>query len=111
MVTDNDGDPAAVEKKYAAYKGSEKIRICFDPDIDTGTLEVKGKPFNYNTLEPKVLKANSRATLNAILGTSAPDDDQLRIHMRANKTDSALAIFESATKIAYPEYILQSIAP
>lgn len=111
VVTDNDGDTAAVEKKYAAYKGSDKIRICFDPDVDTGALEVKGKPFNYNTLEPKVLKANSRATLNAILGTSAADDDQLRVHMRANKTDSALAIFESTTKIAYPEYILKAIAP
>jgi putative ATP-dependent endonuclease of OLD family len=111
VVTDNDGDTAAVEKKYAAFKGSETVRICFDPAVDSGTLIVKNKPFNYNTLEPKLLKANTRVILNTILGTSAADDDQLRIHMRANKTESALAIFESKTEIAYPDYILRAIAP
>lgn len=111
VVTDNDGDMTAVEKKYAAYKESNTVRICFDPVVDTGTLEVKGKPFNYNTLEPKVLKANARTTLNPILGTSATTDDELRIYMRANKTESALAIFGSTTKITYPDYIQRAIAP
>jgi hypothetical protein len=61
-------------------------------------------------LEPKLLKANDRATLNAILGTSAKTDDELRIHMRANKTESALAIFNSKTTITYPDYIQKAIA-
>jgi predicted ATP-dependent endonuclease of OLD family len=111
VVTDNDGDAAAVEKKYAAYKGSDTVRICFDPDVDTGSLTIKGKAFNYNTLEPKLLKANDRATLNTILGTSAKTDDELRVHMRANKTESALAIFSSTTAITYPDYIQKAIAP
>lgn len=111
VVTDNDGDTAAIEKKYAAYKGSGSIRICFDPVVDTGSLRIKDKPFNYNTLEPKLLKANDRATLNAILRTSAKTDDELHIHMQTNKTESALAIFNSTTKITYPNYIKEAIAP
>ena len=111
VVTDNDGDTAAVEKKYAAYKGEAFVNICFDPVVDSGSLTVKGKAFNYNTLEPKILKANSLATLNSVLGASAKTDDELRIHMRANKTESALSIFNSTTAIAYPDYIKQAIAP
>jgi len=111
VVTDNDGDTTAVEKKYAAFKDSSTVRICFDPVVDTGHLMIKDKPYNYNTLEPKLLKANDRATLNAILGTSAKTDDELRIHMRANKTESALAIFNSTTAVTYPDYIQKAIAP
>jgi putative ATP-dependent endonuclease of the OLD family len=111
VVTDNDGDTAAIEKKYAAFADSATVRICFDPVVDTGSLMIKDKPFNYNTLEPKLLKANDRATLNAILGTSANTDDELRIHMRANKTESALAIFNSTITITYPDYIQGAIAP
>ena len=111
VVTDNDGDTRAVEKKYAAYKDVGTVRVCFDPVEDTGPLKIKDKPFNYNTLEPKILKVNDRATLNTILGTSAQTDDELLIHMRANKTESALAIFKSAAKITYPDYIQKAIAP
>lgn len=110
VVTDNDGDAAAVKRKYAAYAGSETVKIFFDPEEDSGDLTVGGKPFNYNTLEPKLLKANDRETLNAVLGTSAATDDQLRAHMRANKTESALAIFGSAKAIAYPDYIKGAVA-
>jgi len=111
VVTDNDGDTAAVEKKYAAFKDSQTVRICFDPIVDTGPLMIKDKPFNYNTLEPKLLKENNRATLNTILGTSASTDDELHIYMRANKTESALAIFNSTRAIKYPDYIRKAIAP
>ena len=45
------------------------VKICFDPIVDSGSLTVRGKAFNYNTLEPKILKANSLATLNSVLGT------------------------------------------
>lgn len=110
VVTDNDGDTAAIEKKYAAYKDSSTVKICVDPVLDTGPLIIKDKPYNYNTLEPKLLKANDRATLNTILGTSANTDDELRIYMRTNKTESALAIFNSATTIIYPDYIKKAVA-
>lgn len=110
VVTDNDGDAAAVERKYAAYAGSETIKIFFDPEEDSEEQTVGGKPFNYNTLEPKLLRANDRETLNAVLGTSAVTDDQLRAHMRANKTESALKIFGSPKAIAYPDYIKGAVA-
>jgi len=111
VVTDNDGHIAAVEKKYAAFKDSDTVRICFDPVVDTGPLMIRDKPFNYNTLEPKILKANDRIVLNTVLGTSAKTDDELRIHMWANKTESALAIFNSKTTITYPDYIQKAISP
>lgn len=109
VVTDNDGDATAVDRKYSDYKGLEAVKLCYDPDVDTGPLTVKGKPYNYNTLEPKLLKANDLATLNSILGASFKTDDELRLHMRANKTEAGLAIFGSKTKIKYPSYITQAI--
>ncbi len=111
VVTDNDGDPSALERKYASFKGEASIRICFDPEVDTGTLKVKDKPFNYNTLEPKILKANGLEILNNVLKTNAESEDELRLHMRSNKTEAALAIFSSKSAINYPDYILQAIAP
>ncbi len=111
IVTDNDGDTTKIEKKYAAFSKSSTVRICFDSVVDTGLLTISGKPYNYNTLEPKLLKANDRTILNTVLGTSANTDDELRIHMRANKTESALAIFNSKTPITYPDYIMKAIAP
>lgn len=111
VITDNDGDTAAVAKKYVEYRDETLIRICFDPVVDTGTLITKGKGFNYNTLEPKILKANNLEILNSVLGTSAQTEDEIRIHMAANKTESALSIFNSKTGIAYPDYIKRAIAP
>ncbi len=76
-------------------------------------LMVGTKKYNYNTLEPKLLKANSRASLDAVLGTTHTSDDDLRIYMHANKTDCALKIFNytntAALSIQYPQYILDAI--
>ena len=116
VVTDNDGDIAVVNKKYDAYLGANKkagIDICFDPIVDKGTLMVGVKKYNYNTLEPKLLKVNGLAKLNAIFETAYTSDDDLRIHMRTNKTDCALKLFNykntAAVSISYPQYILDSI--
>lgn len=112
VVTDNDGNVAALNSKYEAYLGDnakENIKICFDETVDTGTLMIGSKPFNYNTLEPKFLKANSRAVLNTILGTNFSNDDDLHKHMKANKTECALKIFDSTETFEFPEYITNSI--
>lgn len=116
VVTDNDGDIAAIQKKYSAYLEVNKkphIDICFDPIVDTGKLMVGTKSYNYNTLEPKLLKENGRANLNAVLGTECTSDDELRIYMRANKTDCALKVFNytntAALSVRYPQYILDAI--
>jgi hypothetical protein len=109
VATDNDGDTSALEKKYAKYKAVDHIKICYDPEVDTGDLVMGGKPFNYNTLEPKLIKANSVETFNMLFGTKH-DLDDLHRYMRNNKTECALTIFSAKTKISYPRYILDAIA-
>lgn len=114
VVTDNDGDIMALENKYENFIGGKvkpNINICYDATIDSGTLVIgkKSKPFNYNTLEPKILKENSRAILNTILGTAYSTDDDLHKYMKANKTECALKIFETTVAIKFPKYILSAI--
>lgn len=109
VVTDNDGDTAALERKYAKYKDIEHVKICYDPVVDEGELRVSDKPFNYNTLEPKLVKSNNVDTFNGLFNTKH-DLDSLHRYMRNNKTECALAIFSANTKINYPKYILEAIA-
>lgn len=108
VVTDNDGDVEALNKKYENYLGDNaksNIKICFDTVEDTGTIP----DFNYNTLEPKLLKANSLQILNNVFGKSYQSGDDLLKHMRANKTECALKVFETTEKLQFPQYILDAI--
>lgn len=114
VVTDNDGDIGALEKKYADYLGANvkpNIMICYDSEVDTGDLSINGKPYNYNTLEPKLLKANGNdiTLFNEIFGTNYTDADDLRKYMKHNKTECALAIFDSDKKVVFPAYIMEAI--
>lgn len=99
VVTDNDGNVTALKSKYAHYLDGRtpKVRICFDPDEA------------YTTLEPQLLKSNSRDTLNAILGTTFPDDASLLNYMKKNKTDCALKLFETKQAWNAPAYIANAI--
>lgn len=109
VVTDNDGNIESVKKKYKEYEEIQCIHICVDEVVDTGDLKLSDKDFNYNTLEPKILKENGREAMNNIFGTNYDTDDEMHKYMHAHKTDCAIAIFESATKIKYPEYIMRAI--
>jgi len=115
VVTDNDGDKKALEKKYANYIGVNKkknIDICYDKNEYTGTLMLgkkNPKPFNYNTLEPLLVEANSLATLNDIFGIDYTSEDDLHKYMKSNKTDCALKIFSSENQIEYPDYIMEAV--
>lgn len=112
VVTDNDGDPAAIKQKYKEYLGENQkpnIKICFDENVDTGGLVVNGKEFNYNTLEPKFLKENGVDQVNKILGT-AKTEDELHYYMKSHKTDCALKIFDTKINLKFPQYILDAIA-
>ena len=123
VVTDNDGDPDALKNKYADYLGENAkdhilvcfdevvdcTLICFDRAVDGGTLAVEGKKLNYNTLEPKLLKANSLECLNKVFGTSYATEDELHKFMRANKTKYALKLFDTSETINFPEYISEAI--
>lgn len=114
VVTDNDGDVDALKEKYKNYLGDNKksfINICFDETEDTGDLKIgkNQKPFNYNTLEPKLLKANNLDKLNIILGTSYQKPEDLHKYMRAKKTECALKIFVTKESLDFPQYILDAI--
>lgn len=112
IVTDSDGDILALRNKYEQYldpNAKPNIKICFDEEMDTGDLEIGGKKFNYNTLEPKLLKTNGLTVMNGILGTDYSEIDDLHKYMKSNKTECALKIFDSAEEIIFPQYILDAI--
>ncbi len=99
VVTDNDGDVAALKKKYNDYLDgkNKKIKICYDDDEECPTLE------------PQLLKANTIEDMNKALGKSFTNKEELLNHMKKNKTDSALSIFNYANKIKFPDYIHDAI--
>lgn len=112
VITDNDGDIDAVKKKYENFLGNkskEHIKICFDETVDTGELKIGEKDFNYNTLEPKMLKTNSVELFNKIFDTTLSLDG-LHKFMKENKTECALKLFDTPEVITFPEYILNGIA-
>jgi len=114
VVIDNDGDVDKVKKKYKIYLDSELskyIKICFDEEVDVGHLKIgiSNKPFNYNTLEPKLLKANNLEILNAIFKKKCTNDDDMHKYMRENKTECALKIYDSSININMPKYIMDAI--
>jgi putative ATP-dependent endonuclease of OLD family len=112
VVTDNDGDVNALKLKYKKYLEANKkqtIKICFDDVIDSGNLKIGTKEFNYNTLEPKILKENGISLMNKIFGKTFNDIDEMHKHMKSNKTDCALKIFDSKDNIKFPQYILDAI--
>ncbi|MDN5105774.1 AAA family ATPase [Aliarcobacter butzleri] len=111
VVTDNDGDLKAVNKKYENFLGSNikpNIKICFDITVDP-ELTIDGKKYNNNTLEPKILKSNSLSKLNTIFGTSYATEDELRKYMKNNKTECALKIFDTQEEMFFPDYIMEAI--
>lgn len=110
VVTDNDGDVDALKRKFKNYLGDNAkptISICFDETVDQNEEDTSG--FNYNTLEPKLLKANSLEMFNSLLEKKFDSEDDLRSYMKNHKTDCALAIFSSTQKINYPEYIKKAV--
>lgn len=112
VVTDNDGDIEAVNKKYENYletNAKPNIKICFDSTVDAGNLMISQKPYNYNTLESKILKSNSLAKLNTIFGTSYTTEDELRKYMKSYKTECALKIFDTKEEMVFPDYIIEAI--
>ena len=97
VVTDNDGDVAALSKKYADYVGSDVISINFDQDQTA------------RTLEPQLMKKNGLATINAVLGKEFTDEQTAIEHMIKNKAETALRFFETDVEWSPPDYIDRAI--
>ncbi len=97
VITDNDGDSAAVDKKYADYKKYDNITISSSNDE---TLP---------SLEEQIVGCNDLAALNAICGAKSETAEDLKKYMKANKTDCALAIFDAVQSIVMPAYISEAV--
>ena len=112
VVTDNDGSVENLKKKYSNYLAPNTkpdIKICFDENVQTGDLEIDGKRFNYNTLEPKLLRTVGIDMTNKILGTSFTEVNELHKYMLSNKTECASRFFDTIERIHFPSYIIESI--
>jgi putative ATP-dependent endonuclease of OLD family len=97
VVNDNDGDPTAIREKYASYTQHSFIRIC----VGEGAAR---------TLEPQLVAANGLEVINKVLGTQYETDSKLLTHMKNNKTECALKVFESGEPITMPGYIRDAVA-
>jgi predicted ATP-dependent endonuclease of OLD family len=97
VITDNDGDVAALKLKYADYLTQASVGLHYDVDE------------TFPTLEPQMLKANSRQVIEAVLGRTFVDDAALLKHMHGNKTDVALKFFTTTEAWNVPQYILDAI--
>ena len=99
VVTDNDSDFATkITKKYKDFKDSATIKIFAD---DRETLP---------TLEPQIVDANKDnlkllCEILEINETTFNTTQLISDYMIANKTESALKIFNSAKSVKYPKYI------
>ena len=83
--------------------------ISFDEEVDEGDLVIGKKPYNYNTLEPNLLKVNGLKKVNDVLGVDYEDEDSLRKYMHNNKTLVGLKFFETEQKVKFPGYIILAV--
>lgn len=97
VVTDNDGKVDALRRKYDRYNDVENINVRYDDDV------------NCRTLEPQLLKANSRAIINDILDKNFETDEALLAYMEANKTAVALTFQATDKPWVVPAYIEAAI--
>ncbi len=98
VLTDNDGDHTVnVEERYKRYTRHDFISVR------------TGQDNSLKTLEPQLLDANGREKMNLILGKSYTTDIELLKYMERNKTDVALAIFDTNEDLTWPSYIEQAI--
>lgn len=119
VATDNDGNVDALKEKYREYLGDKavrNIRICFDETIDTAETvgcnnpnESLANDFNYNTLEPKMLKANSLDLFRKIFGDRYDTVTKMLRHLHATKSDSGLSFLTTTETLQYPQYIIDAI--
>lgn len=112
VITDTDWSLEAIEKKYENYIGDNEkpdIVISYDENMDEGDLTIYGKPFNYNTLEPKIFQINTLETLNEVFETTFESDDEMHKYMKLNKTKCAIQLFETDIEINYPNFITDVI--
>lgn len=112
VVTDSDGNPSGVAKRFAPFVTSDGRVSVFYSTETLSADDFSGKPlpqFNYNTLEPHILHVNPLGRLNEIFGTTCADDAAMLQHMHRSKSECAAAIFASTVEVAFPAYIIRAV--
>lgn len=117
VITDNDDDPEALDKRYEKWK-SEKCGAFYESEVhscpevfrdkaesDAGS----GKYVRWNTLEPVLVRSAGLQVISKLLNKNEIDEYDLVKWMESHKTEVALAIFRSPTPIQQPEYIRKAI--
>lgn len=110
IVTDNDGNPDGVRCRLNSSNDNH-ISI-FTPDTLLSYSDFEGDAipgFNYNTLEPHMLKANRLDTLNKVFHTEFTNDREMLQYMHRNKCECALQLFRTEIQLKYPQYIIDAI--
>jgi len=97
VVTDNDGNIAALKTKYVDYLESDFVKIHYDADEKA------------QTLEPQLMKKNGLTIISQILGKAFTDEDAAIKYMIAQKADTALKFFNTTVQWSPPDYIADAI--
>lgn len=108
IVTDNDGNPEKLAKKFEPYLPLGNIQAFFDSEAHDEPHD-DYPMLRLDTLEATLVRSAGRDTLCSLLGRKDESDHSLIHYMETNKTDTALSIFDSETSIAFPGYITGAI--
>ena len=111
VVADSDGNPQKLlERLHSSQNDSCGI---FTPTLKLSADDFSGRIhdayFNFNTLEPELLKCNGIEVINNVLSTSFASEAELLTYMWRNKVECAMRIFRSPMAIEIPEYISEAI--
>lgn len=112
MLTDNDGKPEALTKKYRPYDADPLIEVRYVEEVcqpnDPNDVDPSSE-LNWNTLEAEILRSNGMANINALLDKNYPDEASLLKYMENHKTEVALKLFAVHEKVSVPEYIASGL--
>ena len=98
VVNDNDGDfEHNVTERYESYISHPFITVHASSDNA------------LKTLEPQIVASAGLGTINTVLGKSFASDDEASEYLVRNKTDAALALFETDQAITWPQYVQDAI--
>lgn len=97
VVTDNDGKSATKRARYTLKPHPQNIRLCISDDD------------SMPSLEHQMANANGLAVVNAVLGRSFRSIEEATTWMAGNKTDAALAFFDTPESVRFPDYIEAAI--
>lgn len=112
VLTDNDGKPEALTKKYRPYDADPLIEVRYVEEVcqpnDPNDVDPSSE-LNWNTLEAEILRSNGMANINALLDKNYPDEASLLKYMENHKTEVALKLFAVHEKVSVPEYIASGL--